>query len=127
MRGTIFPSKSGHWSRLPGLVLLCSSVLCGQTEFEAASVKQGVPFPGRPTFYIMRGGGAGTPTPGEFTAVGAPLPSHCPFHILRLFPQAFREWMARCSGPVMAATGVRLPGLRPSESVFLIGLDISPC
>ena len=60
-------------SRLLGLLLLSQFALCEQTEFEAASVKQGVPFPGRPGFYIMKGGGLGTPTPGEFTAVGAPL------------------------------------------------------
>jgi uncharacterized protein (TIGR03435 family) len=58
----------------PLLCLLAATlpILSGQT-FEAASVKVGVPFPGRPELYILQGGGTGTATPGEFQAKGAPL------------------------------------------------------
>jgi uncharacterized protein (TIGR03435 family) len=56
-----------------GAVMLIAPQLSGQTAFEAASVKQGSPFPGRPNFYIMQGGGLGTTDPGQFIATGVPL------------------------------------------------------
>ena len=58
---------------LIGAMMLVASELCGQTTFEVASVKQGVPFPGRPDLYIMRGGGIETGDPGQFTATRIPL------------------------------------------------------
>jgi hypothetical protein len=55
-----------------GAAMIVMPQLSGQVRFEAASVKRGSPFAGRPDFYIMTGG-PGTADPGRFTATGVPL------------------------------------------------------